>query len=179
MLACLSAAKLGKVAYSSYGCVYVGYVKEFSFTVEDEELFCQAANSGFIAYADGESDWAKIKAFNKAIQETENPWGRTWIAWDRDKLRVYAQNADQPETKCIFRKLALKLFGRRLGWRISRKHALSIVLFGAGTGVYIHDRVTEWARLGFRLHGLDVGFALVFIAWVIVSFEFAKWLRKI
>lgn len=181
-LACLSAARLGVAAYTNYNCIYVGYVREFVFTVEDEQLFSRAVNSGFIAYVNGEGDWAKIKAlmieaFNKAMRETTNPWSRIALSWDRDNLRVYAPNADQPETKCIFRKLALKLLGRKLGWRISRRHALSIILFGAGTGVYVHDRIAEWARLGYRLHGLDIGFILVSAAWIIISFEFVKWLK--
>jgi hypothetical protein len=122
-MACLSAAKLGAVAYSSYGCVYVGYIKEFTFTVDDEELFCEAANSGFIAFIDGETDWAKIKqamveAFNKAVEKTDNPWSQTWLTWDRDILRVYAPNADQPESGCAFRKLALKIFGPKIGWEL-------------------------------------------------------------
>jgi hypothetical protein len=121
-MACLSAAKLGAVAYARYGCVYVGYIKEFTFTVEDEELFCEAANSGFIAFVEGEADWAKIKAimveaFNKAIEKTDNPWSRTWLTWDRDILRVYAPNADQPETACPFRALALKIFKGK-GWTL-------------------------------------------------------------
>jgi hypothetical protein len=121
---CLSAKKLGAVAHSSYGCIYIGYIREFTFSVEDEHLFCEAANSGFIAYAMGEKDWSKIKAlmveaFNRAIAQAENPWTRVWLAWDRDSLKVYAEGADQPQTRCIFRKVALKLLGPKLGWKVT------------------------------------------------------------
>jgi hypothetical protein len=120
---CLSAAKLGAVAYTNYKCIYVGYVREFAFTVEDEQLFGEAANSGFIAYAKGERDWAKIKqvminAFNEAINRTNNPWTKTWLTWDRDNLRIYCEGVDSPETRCMFRKLAIMLLGPKLGWRI-------------------------------------------------------------
>jgi hypothetical protein len=124
-MACLSSTKLGAVAYSSYGCVYVGYIKEFAFIIEDEELFCTAANSGFIVYARGEKDWAKIKAamieaFKKAISETDNPWSKIWLQWDLDSLRIYAEGVDEPETRCPFRKAAIALFGPKIGWKLSR-----------------------------------------------------------
>jgi len=125
-MACLSSKKLGATAYTQHGCIYIGYVREFAFTPYDEELFCEAANSGFIAYAKGEPDWAKIKeamveAFNEAIARAEDPWTRTWLTWDRDALRVYAPGADQPEAECPLRRLAVKLLGPRAGWRMSRR----------------------------------------------------------
>ncbi len=177
---CLSAKRLGVEAWKR-GCVYVGYVESFTFTVEDERLFCESANSGFIAYVNGETDWKRIKqvmveAFNKAIDEAEDPFTKMWLRYDRDALRVY--NAEAPESKCALRNLIIKILGPKLGWKISRKHALSIILLGAGTGVYVHDRIAEWAKLGYRLHGLDVGFTLVFISWLLISFEFVKWLSK-
>jgi hypothetical protein len=182
-MACLSAKKLGATAYTQYSCVYVGYIREFAFTPGDEGLFCEAANSGFIAYAKGESDWGKIKkimveAFNEAIAKAEDPWTRTWLTWDRDALRVYAPNADQPEPTCPLRRLAVRLLGPRVGWRISRRHGLALLLCGAGCGLYVHDRIAEWGTLHYRLHGLDVGFILVFASWAILSFEVVRWLRK-
>jgi hypothetical protein len=122
-MACLWLSGNGAKAYAADAKVVIGYIREFAFTVEDEQLFCQAANSGYIAYANGETDWRKIKeiminAFNEAMNRTDNPWTRTWLTWDRDSLRVYAQNVDQPETRCFFRKLALRILGPKRGWRI-------------------------------------------------------------
>jgi hypothetical protein len=121
-MACLSCRKLGAQAYA-LGCVYVGYYEEFTFTTDDEKYFCEAANSGFISYVNGETDWAKVKkamveAFNKAMQEVQDPWARMWLQWNRDSLRVYAKGVDKPETKCLFRKLAIALFGEKTGWRL-------------------------------------------------------------
>jgi len=129
-MACLSAESLGAKAYAGYGCIYVGYIEEFIFTVEDEEYFCEAANSGFIAYVEGERDWRRIKAimieaFDKAIAAVEDPWSRMWLRWDRDALRVYAPNADQPEARCPLRRLAVRLLGPRIGWKLSRIHILN------------------------------------------------------
>jgi hypothetical protein len=181
-MACLSARRLGAKAYAR-GCVYVGYVEEFVFTTYDEELFSRAANSGFIAYVNGVRDWGRIKEimveeFSKAMEEARDPWSKMWLQWDRDSLRVYGPGADVPESKCLLRRLALKILGPRAGWRVKRRHALSLLLLGAGIGVYVHDRICEWHTLGERLHGLDIGFSLTVISWILVSFEFVKWLRK-
>jgi hypothetical protein len=142
-MACLSARKLGAQAYAR-GCVYVGYVEEFVFTVDEEALFGQAANSGFIAYVNGEKDWAKVKqimveAFNRAMEQAKDPWAKMWLQWDRDALRIYAPGADSPETRCVFRKAAIALFGEKMGWRIGRAFPVSVALFFAGFGVLLHD----------------------------------------
>ncbi len=181
-LACLWASDGGVDAWRKGAKVVVGYIKAFAFTNNGERLFCEAANSGFIAYVNGENDWKKIKnlmieAFNKAIEQATDPWTQLWLTWDRDALRIYAEDVDVPESKCVLRTIAIKTLGPKLGWKISRKHALSLLLLGAGCGVYLHDRVAEWVTLGCRLHGLDVGFALVFIAWVLISFELIKWFK--
>jgi hypothetical protein len=178
---CLSAAKLGAVAHINYGCVYVGYIREFVFTVEDEELFCTAANSGFIFYVKGEDDWAKVKAvmieaFNKAISETDNPWSKTWLTWDRDNLRIYAPGVDVPETKCIFRKAAIALFGPKLGWKLSRAFPISVATYFVGCGLTVHDLYSE--IIGppgnpLRIHGGYVGLALMLTGFLLAYYQVA------
>ncbi|MEM3982550.1 MAG: hypothetical protein QXM71_07530 [Thermofilum sp.] len=59
-----------------------------------------------------------------------------------------------------------------------RKFALSLILFGAGVGFYIHDRIAEWARLGQQIHGIDVGFTLTVISFSITAFELVKMFKK-
>jgi hypothetical protein len=180
---CLSAAKLGAVAYTSYGCIYVGYIREFAFTVEDEKLFCEAANSGFINYAKGRQDWDKIKAimveaFNKAIAETDNPWSRTWLTWDRDALRVYAEGADTPESRCVFRKLAIKLFGPKVGWKLTKAFPISVALFAFGLGVLIHDYADALYHAGgwrevLSPQGGYIGATILVIGFILAYYQLA------
>jgi hypothetical protein len=184
-MACLSAAKLGVEAWKR-GCVYVGYVETFTFTVADEQLFCQAANSGFIAYVQGEIDWAEIKrlmvkAFNKAMEQTSDPWAKLWLQWDRDALRIYASGVDTPETKCIFRKAAVTLFGSKVGWKLSRTFPVSVAVFSAGFGLTLHDL---WSEIisppdnPLRMHGGYVGLALMLIGFLLAYYQVAVALKK-
>lgn len=121
---CLSAKKLGAVAHSIYGCVYIGYVKEFAFVPDEEELFSEAANYGMVVYASGAASWAEVKKamvqkFDECIARAKSPWSKIWLMWDRDALRVYAEGVDKPESDCPFRRAALSLLGR-WGWASGR-----------------------------------------------------------
>ncbi len=184
-MACLSARKLGAQAYAR-GCVYVGYVETFTFTTQDEQLFCTAANSGFIAYVNGEKDWAKVKAvmveaFNKAMEQATDPWTKMWLQWDRDALRVYAPGADTPGTRCPFRMLAIKILGPKLGWKISRRHALGWIFYLVGFGIALHDfahSVWELKGTALSLEGGYIGFALCFIGFVFLVSDYVKWLKR-
>jgi len=48
---------------------------------------------------------------------------------------------------------------------------------GGGLGTYIHDRIAEWAVLGCRLHGIDIGFMLITVSWLILSMEIVRWMK--
>jgi hypothetical protein len=184
-MACLSAAKLGAEAWKR-GCIYIGYVETFTFTVADEQLFCQAANSGFIAYVQGKTDWAEIKAlmveaFNKAMEQTSDPWAKMWLQWDRDALRIYTPGVDTPETKCIFRKAAITLFGPKIGWKLSRTFPVSVAAFFAGFGLTLHDL---WSEIigppgnPLRIHGGYVGLALMSAGFLLAYYQVAVALKK-
>ncbi|MEM3389612.1 MAG: hypothetical protein QW491_09405 [Thermoproteota archaeon] len=122
-MACLAARKLGATVYANGGR-FIGYYEPFSFVVNEEERFCRAANSGFIAWAEGERDFARIKqtmvdAFNAEIDSTQDAWAKVWLRYDRDALRVYAPGVDTPSSTCPFRSILIKIFGPTNGWRIS------------------------------------------------------------
>jgi hypothetical protein len=175
-MACLSARTLGAEAWKR-GCVYVGYVEAFTFTTQDEQLFCQAANSGFIAYVEGETGWAKIKAlmveaFNKAMEQTADPWSQIWLQWDRDALKIYAPGVDTPETRCAFRKAAITLFGPKLGWKLNRTFPISVAIYAFGLGVAIHDFFAECADpLRFPPHGFYYGVICMTIGFILAYYQ--------
>lgn len=123
-MACLSAKKLGATVYA-HGGAFVGYYEPFSFTTQDEQLFCRAANSGFEAWADGERDFKKIKEkmveeFNNAIDSTSDAWAKVWLRYDRDALRVYAPGVDVPSSTCPFRSVLIRIFGPTTAWKIQK-----------------------------------------------------------
>ena len=180
-VACLSAKKLGAVAHSVYGAVYIGYAREFAFNPREEVLFCEAANSGFTAYAKGERDWKKIKelmieSFNKAIEKAGDPWTKLLLAWDRDALRVYAPGADEPESQCVLRRLAIRLFGSRVGWKLSGKTVAGIFAFLIGWGITVHAVASELYYKGgyaeiLKPQGEWIGLALVLLGFMLVTWD--------
>jgi hypothetical protein len=131
-LACLSGKKLGVEAWKR-GCkVYIGYEEEFVFTIDEEELFKECANSGILKKLRDKVSWKEAfeymkQKFNECIEKAQSFWTKVWLAHDRDCLVKY--DAEQPpKTKCMFRKLAIKLFGERLGWKISLTLFLHVFL---------------------------------------------------
>jgi len=119
-MACLSAKKLGIRAWLR-GCVYVGYDKPFAFTLYGEKLYSQAANSGLIAYLEGETDWKKVKqimlkTFQEMMETAIDPWDKLLLFHDMLALRIY--DAEPPEPVCPLRKIAISLLGSKLGWKI-------------------------------------------------------------
>jgi hypothetical protein len=185
-MACLSGRKLGAQAYAR-GCIYVGYVETFTFTTDEEQLFCEAANSGFIVYVNGEQDWAKIKqimieAFNKSMDQAEDPWAKMWLQWDRDALRIYALGVDTPESKCVFRKLAIVLFGPKVGWKLTKAFPVSVALFFVGLGILLHDYCHAlWQVGGYReilsLQGGYFGAAILTVGFILAYYQLWSALR--
>jgi len=119
---CLSAKKLGVEAWKKKAKVYVGYVDVFAFTTEEEGLFRVAAVHGLELFLkEGVSDWTEIKRrmvekYDEMINSAKDVWSQIWLTHDRDALRIY--NGETPETECPFRKLAIMLFGEKLGWKL-------------------------------------------------------------
>jgi hypothetical protein len=131
-LACLSGKKLGVEAWKR-GCkTYIGYEEEFVFTTDEEDLFKECANSGILKKLRDKVSWKEAfnymkQKYNECIEKAQSFWTKVWLAHDRDCLVKY--DAEQyPETKCMFRKLAIKLFGERLGWKISLTLFLHVFL---------------------------------------------------
>jgi hypothetical protein len=181
---CLSAKKLGVEAYKNGALAYYGYVEVFSFSTEALDEFREFANSGLKFRLEGKT-WEESLQLAKELAdelcqklvEAGKYIASVLLKQDADALRCYTPN-NPPTSNCTLRKTAIRLFGPKLGWKISRKHALSILFFAAGVGVYLHDRCAEWVTLGCRLHGLDVGATLLMLSWIILSFEFVQWLKR-
>jgi len=187
-MACLWGQGGGAQAYSEGAKAVVAYVEEFTFTTGDEQYFSEAANSGFIAYANGETVWAKIKAlmveaFNKVIDAIQDPWGKMWARWDRDALRVYGEGADTPESKCAFRKLCVKLFGPKVGWKLTKAFPISVATFFLGLGVLLHDYMDALYHAGgwrevLNFQGGYIGATILVVGFILAYYQLALTLRR-
>jgi len=166
-LACLAGRKYGVKAWQQ-GCKFIGYDDVFGFTEDEPELFGEAAGFGFELWARGLRDFKKIKEamidkFNRLIEIAKSFWTKVWLQHDRDHLVVY--DAERPSSKCIFRRLALWVFGS-FGWQFKRWHSLAAILFGIGWGLTAHDLWVEICKSGtpWRIHGGYIGLALMLLS---------------
>lgn len=159
---CLSAKRLGVAAWRAGAKAYVGYVDTFAFTLEGELLFREAVGYGLSLYLSGLTDWAQIKGrmvdkFNEMMAAATDPWTGMWLRSDRDALRIY--NAESPQTTCAFRSLALKVFGKRVGWALGRGHIAGFALFFTSLGLALRDFAHPGCYLG--LVGMIAAFLLM------------------
>jgi len=177
-MACLSGKVLGKEHWRNGGTFW-GYTAVFGFTLQEEELFMHAANAGLIYRFQGKTweeclDYAK-KKFDEAIGKAKMLWTKIWLQHDRDNLVLYSPTS-QPEPECTFRRLALRLFGRR-GWKIRWAH----VLFSIGYGIALHDYAHQvWELKGtvLSVEGGYIGFAIMLVTVLYLAAERRLWLRK-
>jgi len=186
-MACLSAKKLGVEAWKSKSKVYWGYYEVFSFTTDSLEEFKKFANCGIKFRLEGKS-WKECLSLakdlgNKLAEELSKAGkfiAASCMRHDVNALRCY--NAEAPATKCIFRKIALKILGK-IGWFITRLRGLSILLFGIGFGVALHDFAHSlWEVGGYREvlspQGGYFGFALMLLAFILEFGDFIRLVKK-
>ncbi len=181
---CSSAKKLGVEAWRKGAKAYWGYNDVFVFTTDALDEFKEFSNSGLI-FRLGGKDWMECLRLTKQLAEDlaqklakeGKIIASVILQNDANILRCYTPDNPPDESGCVFRRTALKLFGNKVGWRISRKYAISVLLLGLGTGIFIHDRILEWEVLSCRLHGIDAGFFLVFIACLLLSFNIISYIK--
>lgn len=174
-VACLSAKKLGSKAYAE-GCIaYWGYTAEFTFSTEAIKEFQQFANCG-IKFKLERKSWSEClklaKELAKQLASKLTREGKYFSAvlMEHDSEVLVCYNAHPPETKCPLRKLAIKLFGPRRGWKISVKNSLSFLLFGFGLGIAIHDFFIECpSPLRIPPHSFWYGITLILVAFIIAN----------
>jgi len=180
-LACLSAKYLGREARRRKCRAYWGYEEEFTFTLDALDEFKASTNEGIKLRLKGLS-WKECLKKTKQLMTTlanklmaeGKLLASTCMEHNRDCLRCW--NAETPPPICPLRALAVRLFGV-VGYRIPRKYGIALLLFGGGLVGFIHDRICEWATLGYQLHGMDAGVVAIVLAFIIVSFDFVRWLR--
>lgn len=123
-LACLSAKELGVEAWRQGAKAYWGNDDEFGFTDDEEQVFEELAGHGLLCRLLKGMSWADAKKevidkYNYEIDKANanfNFIASMILVQNRDSLRVW--NGEQPETQCLGRKLAIKLFGPKRGWKL-------------------------------------------------------------
>jgi hypothetical protein len=121
---CLSAKKLGVEAYKNGALAYWGYVETFTFSTEAVEEFGEFAVSGLKFRLQGET-WTEslqhakdlAKALGQKLVEAGKYIASVILQGDADALVCYTPD-NPPESKCIFRKTAIRIFGPKTGWKL-------------------------------------------------------------
>jgi len=182
-MSCLSGRKLGVQHWRNNG-VFWGYIEEFMFTIDEEELFMEAANHGLIVREKEKIPWSKCleKAktkFNELIARAKHFWTKVLLTHDRDALVCY--DSTPPEEKCIIRKIASKMF-RTAARKISRKFGVGLFLALIGWGVTTHAVASELYYKGgyaeiLKLQGEYVGLGLTLIGIIMLASNHIAWLK--
>lgn len=121
-MCCLAAKSLGVEAWKR-GAVWWGYTEVYGFVLDDEDIFCEQANYGLIVKLNEDLTWEQAYAKSQErdvelIEQSEDVWTRMWLQRNMDSKVVYTEDSPPPDSTCRFRRLALKLFGRKLGWKL-------------------------------------------------------------
>ena len=185
---CSSAKKLGVKAWE-LEVTYWGYRDVYVFTPEEEEYFKRFNNYGIKLHLDG-FNWKTCLQKTKELAtklidelvEKGKALAAACLRHDSGILVLYDKE-HPPKSDCTFRKMAIKIFGAKAGWKISWKTMLGIAMFWLSLGIMLHDYCHEcWLYGGYpeilSFQGFYVGFVLCVISFIILFWEHIKWLRK-
>lgn len=177
---CSSAKKLGVEAWKR-GAVYWGYKDIFYFTTDAIEEFKEFVNNGIKRRVDGHS-WKECLSMTKELAtklidnlvKAGKALAAACMMNDRDCLVCY--NAETPTTDCTARKIAIKVFGPKLGWRLTRTFPISIALFFLGLGILLHDYFhTLWKVGGYKeilsFQGGYFGVTILIIGFLLAYYQ--------
>lgn len=123
-MACLWSSNGGVDTWKKGAEAVFGYFEVFGFTTVEEHLFMEAANSGLVYRVETGAGWKEVfefmkGKFNEMIDQAEDSWSKVWLRYDRDALRYYGADSPPVQSSCMFRRLALKLFGLK-GWHLKK-----------------------------------------------------------
>jgi len=186
---CSSAKKLGVEAWK-LKAIYWGYTEVFVFTTDAKEEFKQFVNHGIKRRVDGYSrkkclEMTKNLA-NKLIDKLVKAGkglAASCLRWDRDHLVCYTEDMPPEETDCPARKLAIKIFGSKIGWKLSRTFPFSIAFFFLGLGILLHDYFDAlWHIGGYKeilsLQGGYFGAAILVAGFLFAYYQVWSILKK-
>ena len=183
---CLSARELGVEAYKNGAIAYWGYAEVFVFSSDALGEFKEFANAGLKFRLEGHS-WEECLKLVKELAEklcqklveAGKYIASVLLKQDSEALRCYTPNNPPTETKCLLRKVCIKLFGPKLGWKISRRHALTFIFFWCGWGLAVHDFFAECSNpLRFPPHGFWYGIVLLTLSFFLATYDYVKWLKR-
>jgi len=178
-LACLWGSDGGVDAWRKGARAVWCYVEEFSFTSEALEEFRVFANSGLRFRIEGRT-WEECLRLAKELAEElcrrlvgEGKYiSAVALQDDADALRCYTKDNPPETSRCLARRLLIKLLGPERAWRIGRRESAGWMLTLIGYGVALHDyahQVYELRGTVLSLEGGYLGFAMMLAGLILLS----------
>jgi len=178
---CLSAKKLGVEAYKNGALAYWGYVETFTFTTEAIDEFKEFAVSGLKFRLEGKT-WKECLQLAKDLAVTLSQKlveagkyiASVILQGDADALHCYTEDMP-PTSSCAFRRLGIKLFGPKVGWKLTKAFPVSVALFFLGLGILLHDYCDALWQVGglkelLSLQGGYFGVAILTVGFILAYY---------
>lgn len=177
-LACLWCSDGGVDAWRKGARVVWGYVKEFVFTIEEEELFMECANYGLVVRFKEGVSWEEaferaIEKFNEAIGRARDGWSKVWLRYDRDALVCYTRSRPPMRSSCPLRNMLIRVLGAGIAWKVEFREVIGFMMMWIGYGVALHDYIHQVWELRGTIFSVEGGY-IGFLIWVIGAFIFVQ-----
>lgn len=100
-----------------------------------------------------------------------------------DESLLVCYNAEEPTSTCRLRRLAIKLFGPRIGWKLSIRGVISLFFVLIGWGITLHAVANELYWKGgyaeiLKPQGEWIGLGLILIGIILMTSKMVKCLKK-
>lgn len=186
---CSSAKTLGVEAWKRKAKAYWGYKDIFYFTTDAKEEFQEFVNNGIKRRVDSYT-WKDClqmtkelatKLIDKLVQ-TGRAMAAACMTHDRDCLVCYTEDMP-PTSDCAFRKLGIKLFGPKAGWKLSKAFPISVATFFLGLGILLHDYCHAlWQVGGYKeilsLQGGYFGAAMLIVGFLLAYYQIWSFMKE-
>lgn len=188
---CSSAKELGVKAYQNGCLAYWGNTDIVGFTTDAWETFKEAFLYGLKLRIQG-YNWAEcLKKTKEKVTQlidkllTEGKiLAAAFMRSFRDTLVCYTPETPPQDSGCAARRLAIRLFGCEVGWKISRTVALGWLFSLSGWGITLHAIANELYWKGgyteiLKAQGEWIGLGLNLIGFILITWQNVKWLRAL
>jgi hypothetical protein len=186
---CSSAKTLGVEAYKRKAKAYWGYKDIFYFTTDAKDEFKEFVNNGIKRHVDGYG-WKECLEMTKQLAtelidklvKAGKALAAACLRNDRDILVCYTEDMP-PTSDCAFRKLSIKLFGPKVGWKLSKAFPVSVAIFFVGLGILLHDYCHALWQVGgineiLSLQGGYFGGCILTIGFILAYYQIWTMLKR-
>ena len=114
------------------------------------------------------------KLIDKLVQ-TGRALAAACLTNDRDILVCYTEDMP-PTSDCTFRRFAIRIFGQKVGWKLTKAFPISVATFFVGLGILLHDYCHALLQVGgyqevFSPQGGYIGSIILVIGFILAYYQ--------